>query len=204
MKRLIYIAICNLILLTSYSQGEYEAEEFVNDFDLEFAVKQMQKSEYIGTAIACEAEVPESCDSAANAAFESLKGHISLPVSSFTEIQHYSVDSTEIMSARNPQINRLIIDAKPGEMVKAAEEGEVTSIFKIPGNELVVMVKHGSYRTVYGTLDNLKVQVGDWVTKGMIIGEVANAANGKVVFEIWKSSNLTNESQKVEQWIELQ
>ena len=204
MRKLIYIVFCNLILLTSFSQSEYEAEEFVNDFDLEFAVKQMQKSEYIGTAIACEAEVPESCDSAANVAFESLKGHIILPVKSFTEIQHYSVDSTEIMSSKNPQINRLIIDAKPGELVQAAEDGEITSIFKIPGNELVIMIKHGSYRTVYGTLDNLKVQVGDWVTKGMTIGEVANTANGKVVFEIWKSSNLTNESQKVEQWIELQ
>jgi hypothetical protein len=38
----------------------------------------------------------------------------------------------------------------------------------------------------------------------MIIGEVAKAENGRMVFEIWKTSNNINESQKIEQWIELQ
>lgn len=204
MKKLINILSLILIASVCNAQGEYEAEEFVNEFDLEFAVKQMQKSQYIGTAIACEMETPESCDSAANASFERLKGHIVLPIKSFTQIQHYSVDSTELMSASNPQINRLIIDAKPGELVRCAEEGEVTSVFNIPGNEMVVMIKHGSYRTVYGTLDNLKIEVGDWVTKDMIIGEVAATESGRMVFEIWKTSNNINESQKIENWIELQ
>lgn len=204
MKTLLSIATLILLTIGFNAQGEYEAEEFVNEFDLKFAVKQMQKSQYIGSAIACEMETPESCDSAANASFEKLKGHIPLPLKSFTQIQHYSVDSTEIMSASNPQINRLIIDAKPGELVRCAEEGEVTSVFKIPGNEMVVMIKHGSYRTVYGTLDNLKIAVGDWVTKDMIIGEVAAAESGRMVFEIWKTANNINESQKIENWIELQ
>ncbi len=203
MKGALFILFLSLFY-GGISQVAYEAEEFVNDFDLRFAVKQMQKSQYIGSAIACEMETPESCDSAANASFEKLKGHIPLPLRSFTQVQHYSIDSTQLMSASNPQINRLIIDAQPGELVRCAEDGEVTSIFKIPGNEMVVMIKHGSYRTVYGTLDNLKIEVGDWVTKNMIIGEVAEAESGRMVFEIWKTTNNINESQKIEHWIELQ
>jgi len=202
MKLFTFLILC-IFSYTSFSQGEYEAEEFVNEMDLKFAVKQMQKSEYIGTAIACEKESPEICDSVANITFEMQKGKIKIPVSSFTNIQHYTVDSTQIMSAQNPQINRLIVQAMPGEKVYAVDEGEVTSIFKIPGNEMVVMIKHGSYRTVYGTLDSLEVNVGDFVKKGTLIGEVANMENGKMVFEIWKSSQNKNQSQNVEEWIEL-
>lgn len=201
--KLFTILITFLLSFNSFSQGEYEAEEFVNDMDLKFAVKQMQKSEYIGTAIACEMETPEVCDSVANITFEKQKGKIKIPVASFTNIQHYTVDSTQLMSAQNPQINRLIIQVVAGEKVYAADEGEVTSIFKIPGNEMVVMIKHGSYRTVYGTLDNLEVNVGDWVKKGDILGEIADLDNGKMVFEIWKSFQNKNQSQNVEEWIEL-
>ena len=197
------LLISFLFMLNAFSQAEYEAEEFVNDMDLKFAVKQMQKSEYIGTAIACEMETPEICDSSANIAFEKQKGKIKIPVASFTNLQHYTIDSTQLMSAQNPQINRLIIQVAAGEKVYAADEGEVTSIFKIPGNEMVVMIKHGSYRTVYGTLDHLEVNVGDWVKKGEVLGAIADLDNGKMVFEIWKSSQNKNQSQHVEEWIEL-
>jgi hypothetical protein len=38
----------------------------------------------------------------------------------------------------------------------------------------------------------------------MVIGEVATAESGRMVFEIWKTSSNVNESQKIEHWIELQ
>ena len=68
---------------------------------------------------------------------------------------------------------------------------------------MVVMIKHVSYRTVYGTLDHLEVNVGDWVKKGEVLGAIADLDNGKMVFEIWKSSQNKNQSQHVEEWIEL-
>lgn len=185
------------------SQGEYEAEEFVSDMDLKYAVKQMQRSKYIGSAIVCEQSSPDICDSLESIEFEAAKGLLPLPIKSFTFINHYSIDTTEIMSGRNPQINRLIIDSAPGEDVKAVFEGEVTSIFEIPGNEKVVMVKRGSYRMVYGSLANVNVKIGQWINKGTLIGEVTGNSNGKMIFEIWKSQHGNNTAQKIEEWIEL-
>lgn len=186
-----------------FSQGEYEAEEFVSQVDLKFAIKQMQRSEYIGTAIVCEQSSPDICDSIESLEFEASKGTLSLPLSSFTFINHYSVDSTKLMTATNPQINRLIIDAAPGEEVNAVFEGEVTSIFEIPGNEQVVMIKRGAYRMVYGSLTNVKVNVGQWVDSGESIGEVTTYSNGKMIFEIWRTYKGNSSAQKIEEWIEL-
>ena len=186
-----------------YSQGEYEAEEFVSHVDLKFAVKQMQRSEYIGTAIDCEQSSPDICDSVESLEFEASKGSLTLPLNSFTFINHYSVDSSKVMNASNPQINRLIIDAAPGETVNAVFEGEVTSIFEIPGNEKVVMIKRGAYRLVYGSLTNVKVNVGQWVDLGQSIGEVTVHSNGKMIFEIWRTHQGISAAQKVEEWIEL-
>jgi hypothetical protein len=194
-----------LLLLPSaiFAQGEYEAEEFVSDNDLVFAVKQMQRSEYIGTAIVCEQTSPDICDSIESIEFEASKGLLGLPMTSFTFINHYSIDTTATMSAANPQINRLIIDAAPGEAVNAVFEGEVTSIFEIPGNEQVVMVKRGAYRMVYGSLTNVKVKVGQWIDLGQQIGEVTPYSNGKMIFEIWRTYQGISTAQKIEEWIEL-
>lgn len=202
-KSLYIIAAIVLTGFLSYGQQEYEAEEFVSTVDLESAVKQMQKSKFIGTQIACEQDSPEVCDSAENAHFELLKGNIKIPVPSFTNIQHYSIDSSEMFSVSNPQINRLLIDCEPGTKVNAIADGEVTAIFEIPGNELVIMIKHGSYRSVYGTLDKLNFKVGDLVYKGDVIGKVSKTNLGEMVFEIWKSSGEINNALPVEQWIEV-
>ncbi len=191
------------IPLIFVAQGEYEAEEFVSDNDLKFAVKQMQRSEYIGSAIVCEQASPDICDSIESVEFEASKGSLQLPLTSFTFINHYSIDTNALMSAENPQINRLIIDAAPGETVNAVFEGEVTSIFEIPGNEQVVMIKRGAYRMVYGSLSNVNVKVGQWVDNGQRIGEVTSYSNGKMIFEIWRTYRGISKALKIEEWIEL-
>lgn len=201
MKLAVLIFLCFPFLI--FSQGEYEAEEFVNDNDLKFAVKQMQRSEYIGTAIVCEQASPDICDSIESVEFELSKGYLALPLQSFTFINHYSIDTNVLMSSSNPQINRLIIDAAPGENVNAVFEGEVTSIFEIPGNEQVVMIKRGAYRMVYGSLTNVNVKVGQWVGSGEKIGEVTEYSNGKMIFEIWKTHQGISKALKIEEWIEL-
>jgi hypothetical protein len=203
-RKSIYLLLFSSLLgLSAIGQQEYEAEEFVSNVDLKSAVKQMQKSKVIGTQIACERDTPELCDSVENAHFELLRGQVKLPVPSFTNIQHYSIDSTEIFSLSNPQINRLLIDCEPGTAVSAIADGEVTAIFEIPGNELVIMIKHGSYRSVYGTLEKLNFEVGELVNKGDVIGKVSDSNLGEMVFEIWKSVGELNEALPVEQWIEV-
>lgn len=200
--RFIFLTYLFLPIL-AFAQGEYEAEEFVSDLDLKFAVKQMQRSEYIGSAIVCEQASPDICDSIESIEFEAVRGSLSIPLKSFTFINHYSVDSSQIMSASNPQINRLIIDAAPGESVSAVFEGEVTSVFEIPGNEQVVMIKRGAYRMVYGSLTNVNVRVGQWIEEGEQIGQVTDYSNGKMIFEIWKTKKGITTAQKIEEWIEL-
>ncbi len=200
----------SIVLLFTYglfanvlAQIAYEAEEFVDQNELKFSIKEMQKSEFIGSQIACEMDTPEICDSAENSIFESYKGHIKLPIKAFTGIQHYTADTSVLFSSNNPQINRLIIDCKTGANVHAIADGEVTAIFEIPGSETVLLIKHGSYRSVYGGVNNLSVKVGDLVQKDQVICKVSNLNNGQLVFEIWKSMYEKNTALPVAFWIEL-
>lgn len=201
--RSILLVIAFLHLIVGFGQTEYEAEEFVSEGDLKFAVKQMQRSDYIGSAIVCEQSSTDICDSLESVSLEASKGSIQLPISSFSFINHYAVDSNQTMSADYPQINRLIILTQPGESVSSVFEGEVTSIFEIPGNAHVVMIKKGAYRLVYGSLDSVCVNVGQWVNNGDPIGAVSDHNAGQMIFEIWKTKHGQSLTERIEDWIEI-
>ncbi len=92
-------------------------------------------------------------------------------------IMNYSMDHTiyfaTLMQYKcNPAI---IIDAEVGTEVKAAADGVITKIDAT--NEetgfTVTMEIGNGYSVVYGQLDNVKHDVGDFVSQGDIIGTVA-------------------------------
>ena len=61
-----------------------------------------------------------------------------------------------------------------------------------------VMVRHGSYLTIYANLDSVFVREGERVIEGTAIGTVAKAPvdqQATIHFELWKESdNLNPES----------
>ena len=91
-------------------------------------------------------------------------------------IMNYSMDRTVYFATLmqykcNPAI---IIDAEVGTEVKAAADGVVTKIANNEETGLTVTMEIGNgYSLVYGQLENLNLEVGDFVSQGEVIGTIA-------------------------------
>lgn len=103
---------------------------------------------------------------------------------------------------RHPVVKSVIIDNKGVDIategnaaIRAIFDGEVSRLFRMPDGQLVVIINHGSYFTVYQGITNVTVSKGDKVTKGQSIGSAyTNPINAqtKLHFEIWNDNKAVN------------
>ncbi len=108
-----------------------------------------------------------------NGSFESNKGRLLFPVNGrykivrgfgrqkHPELEHVETDNSGID-----------IEALSGAYARAIFAGKVSAIFKQPGFNTIVMVRHGSYLSIYANLTGLNVKVGDAVKAGQRIGAI--------------------------------
>ena len=62
-------------------------------------------------------------------------------------------------------------------------------MFLIPGMGSGIIIRHGSYMTVYGNLASVNVKTGDRVALGQTIGHIPSAGEDAYLhFEIWKET----------------
>ena len=89
----------------------------------------------------------------------------------------------------NPHIE---ISTDDGAAVRAVFEGEVSSVVPIPGANVMVLIRHGNYFTVYSNLINVKVRAGDKVSLKQTIGQAFTDESGKtmVQFGLWKDADI--------------
>lgn len=125
--------------------------------------------------------------------FEVQKGYLEWPVknsviiSSFGEKKHPVYDKITI---RNDGINFLV---PAFSEVNVVYDGEVSKIVSLPTNQFAIIIKHGTYFTVYSGLDHIKVESGDAVQKGDVIGNFENYENKLILnFQIWQGTNKIN------------
>ncbi len=64
------------------------------------------------------------------------------------------------------------IEVAPGSTARAIFNGKVSAIFRQPGFNTIVMIRHGSYLTVYANLGDILVKNGEEVKAGQTIGRV--------------------------------
>lgn len=132
--------------------------------------------------------------------FAQNKGKLPWPVKSgvvsmrFGERPHPIVKTIKVMS------NGVRIDTEKNGKARAVFEGEVSQVSKIPGANVLVMIRHGNYLSIYNNLQKVFVKTGDNVTRGEEIGEVGiNSSSGKttLIFQLFKNTTKLNP----EQWI---
>ena len=132
--------------------------------------------------------------------FANNKGKLPWPVKSgvvsmrFGERPHPIVKTIKIMS------NGVRIDTEKNGTARAVFEGEVSQVSKIPGANVVVMVRHGDYLSIYNNLQKVFVKSGDKVERGEELGEIGiNSSSGKttLIFQLFKNTSKLNP----EQWI---
>lgn len=91
------------------------------------------------------------------------------------------------------------ISVKAGTPVSTVADGEVTTIWWLPGYGNLVIVDHyGGFRTVYAHLSEITVSEGQKVKEGNVIGASGETLEGaRLHFELWKD----REKQNPELWL---
>ncbi len=131
--------------------------------------------------------------------FMSNKGRLPMPITgSYSIVGHYGTYNVE--GLKNVTLDNKGIDIRGTEgcMARSVFGGEVSSVFQY-GTSYIVMVRHGSYISVYSGLSSVSVSKGSTVTTKQSLGKVAADADGHYTlhFQLRKGSARLNP----EQWV---
>ena len=89
------------------------------------------------------------------------------------------------------QSNGVTISTEPLAKVRAVFEGEVMSVIIIKGSNPSVLIRHGSYITLYTNLSKLYVKKGEKVSSKQVIGEVfTNQQTGRTQLQFGIFNNI--------------
>ena len=104
--------------------------------------------------------------------FESNRGRLPMPITGgYRIVSHfgqYNVEGLRNVTLDNKGIN---IKGGPGAQARSIFNGEVSAVFSF-GGSMVVMVRHGSYISVYCNLANVSVHRGQKVSTRQALGRV--------------------------------
>ena len=104
--------------------------------------------------------------------FESNRGKLPVPITgAYRVVSHfgqYNVEGLSNVTLDNKGIN---IKGQAGAQARSIFDGEVSAVFSF-GGTMVVMVRHGSYISVYCNLASVNVHKGQKVTTRQTLGKV--------------------------------
>ncbi|MGN0214236.1 MAG: peptidoglycan DD-metalloendopeptidase family protein [Muribaculaceae bacterium] len=145
---------------------------------------------------------PTHVDVALGGSFESNKGRLPYPVSgNFKIVRHFGVQRHPELKYVMTENGGIDIETKPGAVARAVFTGKVSAIFRQDGYNTVVMVRHGSYLTIYVNLSEIYVRTGETVKPNQNIGKIFSDRedNNRTIlhFEVRKEKAKLNP----EQWL---
>ncbi|MDA3819396.1 MAG: peptidoglycan DD-metalloendopeptidase family protein [Candidatus Delongbacteria bacterium] len=120
--------------------------------------------------------------------FGNNKGRLPWPVVSGVITSKFGKHAHSVI--KNVYINNNGVDiaTTKGSSIRSIFDGEVRKVFKVPGYQNAVIIRHGSYLTTYTHLESLYVSEGDKVSSKQSIGTVYHNTDEDetiVHFEIW-------------------
>lgn len=133
--------------------------------------------------------------------FEKNKGRMPWPVERGFISGKYGVQPHAVLKYVTTNNKGIYIQTPANSDVRAIFDGEVTQLFSIPGSNNAVIVKHGSYRTVYANLTEIYVKEGDKVKPKQKLGKIytddEDDNKTELYFQLRKDKTILNP----EQWI---
>ena len=126
--------------------------------------------------------------------FERNKGRLPIPVTGpYVIVGHYG--QYQVEGLRNVRLDNKGIDikAKQGAMARTIFDGEVTAVFQYNGLANV-LVRHGSYISVYCNLESVIVKQGSQLKTRDVIGQISTDSGGNTVlhFQLRKEKDKLN------------
>lgn len=126
--------------------------------------------------------------------FERNKGRLPIPVTGpYVIVGHYG--QYQVEGLKNVRLDNKGIDikAKRGAMARTIFDGEVTAVFQYNGLANV-LVRHGSYISVYCNLESVIVKQGSQLKTRDVIGQISTDSDGNTVlhFQLRKEKDKLN------------
>ena len=123
--------------------------------------------------------------------FESNRGRLPMPIAgSYRIVNHFGTNSvTDVKGHVTLDKKGIDIKGQPGAAVRCVFDGEVSAVFSYAGTT-VVIVRHGSYLSVYCDLASVNVSRGQKVSTRQTLGRVG--AEGMMQFQLRKGSAKLN------------
>lgn len=143
------------------AERKAEADRSRSEKEIAEAKKEVEESKKFSTV-----------DRMLSGGFEANKGRLPMPVTgSYRVVSHfgqYNVEGLKGVRLDNKGIN---IMGSPGCQARSIYDGEVSAVFGYSGT-MVVMVRHGSYISVYCNLQSVSVTKGQKVSTRQTLGTV--------------------------------
>lgn len=135
---------------------------------------------------------PEARQLAAN--FAANRGTLPWPVARGVIVAKFGKQPHPVAKGilvNNPHIE---IATEKGAKARATFDGEVTNVFRIPGANKTVIIRHGNYFTVYSNLIEVTVEKGDKVHIKQEIGTIYTDKENQTVlqFGLWLDDKIQN------------
>lgn len=133
--------------------------------------------------------------------FEKNKGRIPWPVARGVITEHFGVHAHPVLKNIQVKSNGIEISTGKDAKARAVFDGVVSKVFAISGGNMAVIIRHGSFLSVYSNLKEVYVKAGQSVKTKQEIGEVFSDPNDDnrtvLKFQVWKE----NQKMNPEDWI---
>lgn len=131
--------------------------------------------------------------------FAANKGRLPMPITgSYNVVGHYG--NYSVAGLRNVTLDNKGIDIRgqQGCSARAIFDGTVSSVFQY-GGSYIVMLRHGSYISVYSGLSSVSVRKGQSLKTRTTLGAIGQDTDGRYILHF----QLRNESARLnpEQWV---
>jgi septal ring factor EnvC (AmiA/AmiB activator) len=128
--------------------------------------------------------------------FEENKGKLPWPVLKGVVYRSFGEHAHPVLKGIKTRNDGIDIVTNQGSNARVVFEGEVRSIISVPGTaNFAVLVKHGSFFSLYSNLEKVFVKPGDIVKVKQDIGKISKDPDDnttKLQFQIWKSTSKLN------------
>lgn len=120
----------------------------------------------------------DNADRVINGSFAANRGRLPMPITGgYAITRHYGSYNVSGLNGVQLDSKGINITGHAGAHARSVFEGEVTAIFTY-GGMYNIIVRHGSYMSVYCNLSSTSVRRGQHVQRGQSLGAVATDASG--------------------------
>lgn len=136
----------------------------------------------------------DNADRALSSNFAANRGRLPMPITgSYAITTHFGSYNVEGLHGVQLDSKGINITGRPGAQARSIFRGEVTSVFPFGGTYNVI-VRHGSYLSVYCNLSSIAVRRGQEVSARQTLGTVATDASGNCTlhFQLRKETSKLN------------